>query len=54
MDVQPAEETGLKVKQKVIIKEGLDSESAKKITKLIKKKAKGAGTNPKRAGARHG
>ncbi|HIF18452.1 MAG TPA: YajQ family cyclic di-GMP-binding protein [Cycloclasticus sp.] len=38
MDVQPAEETGLKVKQKVIIKEGLDSESAKKITKLIKEK----------------
>ena len=36
MDIQPAEETGLKVKQKVIIKEGLDSESAKKITKLIK------------------
>jgi len=38
MDVQAAEETGLKVKQKVIIKEGLDSESAKKITKLIKEK----------------
>jgi len=38
MDVQVAEETGLKVKQKVIIKEGLDSESAKKITKLIKEK----------------
>lgn len=38
MDVQAAEETGLKVKQKVVIKEGLDSESAKKITKLIKEK----------------
>jgi uncharacterized protein YajQ (UPF0234 family) len=38
MDIQPAEETGLKVKQKIIIKEGLDSESAKKITKLIKDK----------------
>jgi len=38
MDVQKAEETGLKVKQKVIIKDGLDSDSAKKITKLIKEK----------------
>ncbi len=38
MDVQKAEETGLKVKQKVTIKDGLDSESAKKITKLIKEK----------------
>lgn len=38
MDVQAAEESGLKVKQKIIIKEGLDSESAKKITKLIKEK----------------
>lgn len=38
MDVQNAEESGLKVKQKVVIKEGLDSESAKKITKLIKEK----------------
>ncbi|MBQ0724246.1 MAG: YajQ family cyclic di-GMP-binding protein [Cycloclasticus sp.] len=38
MDVQAAEESGMKVKQKVIIKEGLDSESAKKITKLIKEK----------------
>ncbi|ORU94445.1 MAG: YajQ family cyclic di-GMP-binding protein [Cycloclasticus sp. symbiont of Bathymodiolus heckerae] len=38
MDVQSAEESGLKVKQKIIIKEGLDSESAKKITKLIKEK----------------
>lgn len=38
MDVQTAEESGMKVKQKVIIKEGLDSESAKKITKLIKEK----------------
>jgi uncharacterized protein YajQ (UPF0234 family) len=38
MDVQSAEESGLKVKQKVIIKEGLDSDSAKKITKLIKEK----------------
>ncbi|MEW5008522.1 MAG: YajQ family cyclic di-GMP-binding protein [Cycloclasticus sp.] len=38
MDVQNAEETGLKVRQKVSIKDGLDSESAKKITKLIKEK----------------
>ncbi len=38
MDVQKAEESGLRVRQKVIIKEGLDSESAKKITKLIKEK----------------
>lgn len=38
MDVQSSEESGLKVKQKIIIKEGLDSESAKKITKLIKEK----------------
>lgn len=38
MDVQQAEESGLKVRQKVIIKEGLDSESAKKITKAIKEK----------------
>mgnify|MGYP003120296094 CR=1 FL=1 len=30
MDVQKAEKTGLRVRQKVIIKEGLDSESAKK------------------------
>ncbi len=32
------EESGLKARQKIIIKEGLDSESAKKITKLIKEK----------------
>jgi len=38
MDVQSAEESGLKVRQKVSIKDGLDSESAKKITKLIKEK----------------
>jgi len=38
MDVQQAEESGMKVKQKIVIKEGLDSESAKKITKLIKEK----------------
>jgi len=38
MDVQSAEESGLQVKQKILIKEGLDSESAKKITKLIKEK----------------
>lgn len=38
MDVQPAEESGMKVRQKVVIREGLDSESAKKITKLIKEK----------------
>ena len=38
MDVQNSEESGLKVRQKVTIKEGLDSESAKKITKLIKEK----------------
>jgi len=38
MDVQKSEESGLKVKQKVSIKDGLDSESAKKITKLIKEK----------------
>jgi len=38
MDVQSAEESGLQVKQKICIKEGLDSESAKKITKLIKEK----------------
>ncbi len=38
MDVQSSEESGLKVRQKVTIKEGLDSESAKKITKLIKEK----------------
>ena len=38
MDVQAAEESGMKVKQKVIIKEGLDSESAKKIAKPIKEK----------------
>jgi len=38
IDVQPAEESGMKVKQKIVIKEGLDSESAKKITKLIKEK----------------
>ncbi len=38
MDVQKTEESGLKVRQKVTIKEGLDSESAKKITKLIKEK----------------
>ncbi|MEW4983507.1 MAG: YajQ family cyclic di-GMP-binding protein [Cycloclasticus sp.] len=38
MDVQQAEESGLKVRQKVVIKEGLDSESAKKITKVIKEK----------------
>ncbi len=38
MDAQPAEESGLKVKQKIVIKEGLDTESAKKITKLIKEK----------------
>jgi len=38
MDIQSAEESGLKVKQKIVIKEGLDSESAKKITKLIKEK----------------
>lgn len=36
MDVQPAEESGLKARQKVVIKEGLDSASAKKITKRIK------------------
>lgn len=38
IDVQQAEESGMKVKQKIVIKEGLDSESAKKITKLIKEK----------------
>jgi uncharacterized protein YajQ (UPF0234 family) len=38
MDVQQTEESGMKVKQKIVIKEGLDSESAKKITKLIKEK----------------
>jgi len=38
MDVQTAEQLGLKARQKVTIKEGLDSESAKKITKLIKEK----------------
>jgi uncharacterized protein YajQ (UPF0234 family) len=38
MDAQPAEESGLKVKQNIVIKEGLDTESAKKITKLIKEK----------------
>ncbi|MGB1540927.1 MAG: DUF520 family protein, partial [Cycloclasticus sp.] len=38
MEAQPAEESGLKARQKIIIKEGLDSESAKKITKLIKEK----------------
>ena len=38
METQPAEESGLKARQKIIIKEGLDSESAKKITKLIKEK----------------
>ena len=38
MDVQKSETSGLKVKQKVLIREGLDSESAKKITKLIKEK----------------
>ncbi|PHS73152.1 MAG: YajQ family cyclic di-GMP-binding protein [Cycloclasticus sp.] len=38
MDVQQAEQSGLKVKQKVLIKEGLDSESAKKVIKLIKDK----------------
>ena len=38
MDVQKAEQSGVKVRQKVIIKEGLDSDSAKKIIKLIKDK----------------
>ncbi|HIG78998.1 MAG TPA: YajQ family cyclic di-GMP-binding protein [Cycloclasticus sp.] len=38
MEVEKAEQSGVKVKQKIIIKEGLDSESAKKITKLIKEK----------------
>lgn len=38
MDVQKSETSGLNVRQKVIIKEGLDSESAKKIIKLIKQK----------------
>lgn len=38
METQSAEEAGLKARQKVLIKEGLDSESAKKITKLIKEK----------------
>ena len=38
MDVQKAEQSGVNVKQKVIIKEGLDSESAKKVIKLIKEK----------------
>lgn len=36
MDAQPAEDSGLKARQKIVIKEGLDSASAKKITKLIK------------------
>jgi len=38
MDVQKAEESGLKVRQKVVIKEGLESDAAKKIVKLIKDK----------------
>ena len=38
MDVQSSETSGLKVKQMVLIKEGLESESAKKIIKLIKEK----------------
>lgn len=38
MDVQKSETSGLKVHQKVVIKEGLDSDSAKKIIKLIKQK----------------
>tara|TARA_R110002074_G_scaffold145034_2_gene293402 strand:- start:25076 stop:25558 length:483 start_codon:yes stop_codon:yes gene_type:complete len=38
MDVQKSEQSGVKVRQKVIIKEGLDSDSAKKIIKLIKDK----------------
>ena len=38
MDVQSPEDSGLKAKQKVIIREGLDSDSAKKITKLIKER----------------
>jgi len=38
MDVQKAEQSGVKVRQKVIIKEGLDSDAAKKIIKLIKDK----------------
>ena len=38
MDVQKAEQSGVKVRQKVSIKDGLDSDSAKKITKLIKEK----------------
>ena len=38
MDVQATEESGLKVRQKITIKDGLDSESAKKIIKVIKDK----------------
>jgi len=36
MDVQKSEQSGVKVRQKILIKNGLDSDSAKKITKLIK------------------
>ena len=38
MDVQATEESGLKVRQKITIKDGWDSESAKKIIKVIKDK----------------
>jgi len=38
MDVQKSEQSGMKVKQKILIKDGLDSESAKKIIKAIKEK----------------
>lgn len=38
MDVQSSEQSGMKVKQKIVIKDGLDSETAKKIIKAIKEK----------------
>ncbi len=38
LDVQPFEKSGMKVKQQVLLRQGLDQPTAKKIVKLIKDK----------------